>query len=34
MDLTYMGSYYEELIEKIMKEALTEEYWTALTSKK
>lgn len=28
MDLTYMGSYYEELIEKIMKEALTEEYWS------
>ena len=27
MDVTYMGNYYEELIEKIMKEALTEEYW-------
>lgn len=27
MDVEYMGNYYEELIEKIMKEALTEEYW-------
>ena len=27
MDLAYMDNYYEEMIEKIMKEALTEEYW-------
>lgn len=27
MDLAYMDNYYEEMIEKIMKEALTEGYW-------
>ena len=27
MDVEYMSCYYEDMIEKIMKEALTEEYW-------
>ena len=27
MDVEYMSCYYEDMIEKIMKEALTEKYW-------